>query len=266
MNRWISLLVVAVFCLCSCHRSAPKGQSAQANDTLLYTYKVVKQRAPDCGDKADTSCTVAKVTYPFFPEQKILNDTVVGRLLGAYYTGDKPDTSLQQQVQKFIQFYNYDTTRNADHPNVFYTLESSATVVRQDSSLVTLQIDRYTYDGGAHGSDYTCFINWDIKAAKTIRLGDVLSPGNEEKLRIIAEKIFRKQEKLSDTGPFTSYSFTGSKFALNNNFLITPIGISFLYNEYEIKPYSEGQTTLLIPYSQIKSLLRPGTVISQYIR
>ncbi|MFB9841683.1 DUF3298 and DUF4163 domain-containing protein [Mucilaginibacter ginsenosidivorans] len=232
----------------------------------MYTYKVVKQRASDCGDKPDTSCTVAKVTYPFFPDQKVLNDTVVKRLLIAYYTGDKPDSSLQQQTQKFIQFYNYDTTRNADHPNVFYTLESSATVVRQDSSLITLQIDRYTYDGGAHGSDYTGFINWDTGANKKIELGDILSPGNEENLRAIAEKNFRKQEKLSDTGSFTNYSFKGRKFALNNNFLVTPIGISFLYNEYEIKPYSEGQTTLLIPYMQIKSLLRTNTVISQYIR
>ena len=48
--------------------------------------------------------------------------------------------------------------------------------------------------------------------------------------------------------------------------MITPTGLSFLYNEYEIKSYAEGQTTLFIPYTQIKSLLRPKTVVSQYLK
>ena len=55
-------------------------------------------------------------------------------------------------------------------------------------------------------------------------------------------------------------------FALNDNFLVTPVGIRFLYNEYEIKSYAEGQTELLIPYNKIKSLLRPQSVVSQYLK
>ena len=57
-----------------------------------------------------------------------------------------------------------------------------------------------------------------------------------------------------------------NQFALNNNFLITPLGLRFLYNQYEIKPYSAGQTVLFIPYAKIKSLLLPHTVVSQYIK
>ena len=269
MNRWFILLAAFLMGLFACHRSPSGGNKAvTTKDTLVYTYNTVKERATDCGKKPDSSCTVAKVTYPVFANQKSLNDTVIGRLLSAYYTGDKPDSSLKQQTHKFIQFYNYDTTRNADHPDMFYTLESSATVVRQDSGLVTIQIDRYTNDGGAHGSDYTGFINWNTKENKRITLEDILVPGYNERLTTIVEKAFRAQEKLSDTASMGSMyaMIKNGKLVLTHNFLVTPVGITFLYNEYEIKPYSEGQTTLPITYTQIKSLLRPNTVLKQYIK
>jgi len=63
-----------------------------------------------------------------------------------------------------------------------------------------------------------------------------------------------------------NHFFKGDKFALNDNYLITPLGIRFLYNPYEIKPYAAGTTDLFIPYDKIKSLLRPNTVITQYIK
>jgi len=98
-------------------------------------------------------------------------------------------------------------------------------------------------------------------------LPDVFAEGYTTKLTAAAEKIFRAQEKLSDTASLANgYMFKDGKFVLNNNFLVTPIGIRFLYNEYEAKPYSDGPTEILIPYTQIKPLLRSNTVISQYIK
>lgn len=148
-----------------------------------------------------------------------------------------------------------------------YNLNIDLSVLRQDSSLTTLLLKGYSYLGGAHGGSLISFINWNTKANKKIALSDIFMDGYQEKLRQVAEQIFRKDEKLSDTASLANdYFFKDSKFALNNNFCITPIGIRFLYNEYEIKPYSAGTTSLFIPYEQIESLLRPNTVVSQYIR
>lgn len=265
--RNIFWLAPAAF-LCSCNWGVPHSSKPDiTKDTLVYNYKIIKDRASDCGNKADSACSVAKITYPLFSSQATLNDTIASRLLNSYFTGKVPDNNLQQQADNFIKAYETDTTRKTDHTDsVIYTLESNAAVIRQDSSLVTVQIDRYVYDGGAHGSDYTSFVNWDSKANKKIGLDDILKPGFHEQLTAIAQKIFRTDEKLGENAPLTNYFFKDAKFSVNNNFLITPIGLRFLYNEYEIKPYSDGQTELLIPYVQIKSLLKAHTVISQYTK
>jgi hypothetical protein len=261
------LWVVIAGCLFACQWGVPhnKTKPAITIDTLVYSYKTIKERASDCGNKPDSSCTVAKITYPVFVDRNALNDSVINKLTRAYYNG-KPANTVDEQAKSFVKFYEDDAAGKADHPEAPYTLESNAAVIRQDSGLVTIQVDRYAYTGGAHGSDYTGFINWSTKDNKAIQLSDILKDGYRDKLTPVGEKIFRAQEKLSDTGSLANYLFANGKFTLNNNFLVTPIGIRFLYNEYEAKPYSEGPTELLIPYVQIKSLLRPNTVISQYIK
>ena len=256
--------------LFSCGRNAQKNGDASgtnkthgAKDTLVYAYQTIKERAADCGNKPDSSCTVAHITYPYFTSQSALNDTITNRLLAINNIGEKPDKNLHEQAKNFIQAYMNDSLRKSN-PGMVYSLESSATVVRQDSSLTTIQIDRYLFAGGAHGSTFTGFINWDSNANKSIKLDDILVDDYRDKLAPIAEKIFHDQDTTILDNNFSMVK--NGKLVLTSNFLVTPIGLSFLYNEYELKPYSEGQTTILIPYVQIKPLLRPNTVISQYLK
>lgn len=259
------VLLVAIIAS-SCQWGVPHNtKPAITKDTLIYTYQTIKERTQDCGNKPDTACTTAEITYPVFKSQNALNDSIISRLLSVNSIGEKPYADLHQQAKSFIKAY-LDDISPKKKSDLVYTLESNATVVRQDSSLTTVQIDRYLFTGGAHGNTYTGFINWNTKASKKISLNDILANGYNENLTAAAEKIFRRDEKLSDTASLKNYFFKDKKFKLNDNFLITPVGLRFFYNEYEIKPYVEGSTELLIPYTDIRSLLRPNTVISQYIK
>lgn len=260
------LFLASISGLSSCMWGVPKQQKAGiTKDTLTYAYHTIKERAPDCGAKPDSSCTIVKFKYPVFNSQSVLNDTVTHKLLSLFAT-NKTDNDLPQFIKHFMTGY-LDYKKHDPRSSMIFTLDSHAKLLRQDSSLTTLEISGYTFQGGAHGSTIVTFINWNTKSEKNIALNDILVNGYEDKLNKIAERIFRKQENLSDTASLASnYFFKGNKFALNNNFSITPLGIRFLYNQYEIKPYAAGQTDLFIPYGQIKSLLLPNTVVTQYTK
>jgi len=251
----------------ACQWGGPvKVAPAITTDTLQYTYKTVKQRAADCGNSPDSACTVANIVYPIFDGQAALNNMIASGLLSQVGLGKKPDSSLQQLLDHYFTLYNGEKA-NGHNADMFYILRSNVYVVRQDSSLLTLQFSEKGYFGGAHGNMSTLFLNWNSKSGKKIQLSDILVNGYEEPLNQIAETIFRKDEKLTPTAPLSpDYFFDKGKFKLNDNFMITPLGLRFLYNEYEIKPYSAGQTGLNIPYSEIRSLLRPNTVVTQYIK
>lgn len=172
------------------------------------------------------------ISYPVFKNQPVLNDS-----LNSYLTNKK----------------------GAGHNGLH------AVVLRQDSNLTIIEINEITPDAGKSGKNtITHFINWNTKKTKSIKLSDILADQYSDQLNKIAETIFRKNENLSTSASLSGYSFKNSRFTLNDNFLITPIGLKFLYNSGEAKPDSYGQVVLFIPYSQILNLLRPNTVVDQY--
>lgn len=260
--------ILVGFALASCQWSVkPKEDKQTVKDTLAYTYKTIHERAADCGNKSDSGCTVVKISYPFFDSAKALNNLINVDLANLFSINKKADSTVEQMTKNFLQLYA-DFRHSDPKSAMFYTLNSYAKVIYQDSNLTTLEIGGYIFRGGAaHGDALITFVNWDIKAKKDLRLGDIFAAGYRNELNAVAERIFRKDEKLSDTSSLArDYFFKGNKFALNYNFSATPIGLKFVYNQDEIKPYAAGITELFIPYSSIKHLLRPNTVVSQYIK
>lgn len=268
MKNIIRLCFACVgFAFASCQWGVPsKKINETVKDTLAYTYKTIHERAADCGNKPDSTCTVVKVKYAVFTGQKILNDSVTRKLTSMFAMDGKPDSSVELMSKNFLKTYT-DFRKTDPRSAMYFTLDSHAKVLMQDSGITTLEVGGYNFQGGAHGASATFFINWNTKDNKSITLDDLFVADYPDKLKAIAERIFRKEEKLSDTSSLArDYFFKDNKFALNNNFSVTPIGLKFIYNQYEIKPYAAGITELFIPYSQIKSLLRPNTVVSQYIK
>lgn len=123
----------------------------------------------------------------------------------------------------------------------------------------------YQFSGGAHGSEGSILLPIDLRSGSVLHLNDILKPGAERKLKAVGEKLFRKangigaKEKLSDAG----YSFEEGKFFLPENFYVRPDGLKFKYQQYEIAPYAMGAPELVIPYSEIRDLIRMDSPISK---
>ncbi|MBW7872238.1 MAG: DUF3298 domain-containing protein [Ignavibacteria bacterium] len=124
-----------------------------------------------------------------------------------------------------------------------------------------------TYLGGAHGGFIIGYSNFSFPDLKPIHLDDVLVAGYSEKLTKLGEKIFRDLKGLTaDFSLEGSYWFKDDKFHLNDNYIFTKTGISFLYNEYEIASYAEGITEFEIPYSAIKDLIKKDGPLAKFAK
>jgi len=51
------------------------------------------------------------------------------------------------------------------------------------------------------------------------------------------------------------WDFEPEKFILNNNFALTPTGVLFQFNRYEIGAGALGAPVLFIPFSKIEDLI-----------
>ncbi len=245
------------------------GNTSGSTDTVVYTYQNFKQRDTTCGNNPDSACTIVKVTYPEFKGMDVLNDSIARKVIG--YFAVKPnrsDSSYDQLAANFISVY-HNFKKVQPKSTLYYLIDAKAKVLKQDSALLTLKISGYTYHGGGHGVEYTAYMNWDTKANKPVSLSDIFAKNYADSLNKIGEQIFRKNEKLADTARLyngRTYFFRDNKFALPDNYIIGEKGITFLYNVYTIKPYAAGKTELFIPYKDIKHLLRPNSVVNQYMK
>jgi hypothetical protein len=235
------------------------------NNTLQYSYTTVKEKAPTCPANTDNGCSIIKFLYPVFKDEASLNDTVTHKLAVMFPVFNNTRTNFHDIAKSFFVRYKSFLTVDPQKP-ALYPLSEYAKVVKQENGLTTIETGGYLL-AMAHPVSNISFINWDTKTHKKIVLDDLLKPGYKDSLNRVAEVIFRKNEGLTNEASLApKYNFKGNKFTLNNNFIITPVGLRFLFNEGEIKAREEGFVIIVIPYATIQSSLKPQTVVAQYYR
>ena len=130
----------------------------------------------------------------------------------------------------------------------------------------TLAIESNGYTGGAHGYDTVGYTNVAIATQKKLTLRELFLPGTEGKFKEIAETYYRLEHDLRPAQPLTDDDWFENRFVLAENFAITPRGLYFLYNQYEIKPYAVGRTSFFLPYGAVRDLIDPKGPLAFAIR
>lgn len=149
-------------------------------------------------------------------------------------------------------FKKYET--ESDHSFVWeLKINSEIDVTLQD--YVQLKQKGFFYFGGAHPNT----IMTDRFIAKvdgrTLLLKDIVK--DTKQFNQIAEKYFRIERDLKPTDELkTDFWFKDGLFECNDNFTISPKGITFTFNSYEVAPYSFGPTVFMVPMNEIQSLLK----------
>jgi predicted AAA+ superfamily ATPase len=54
-------------------------------------------------------------------------------------------------------------------------------------------------------------------------------------------------------------------FELNDNWFLSPEGLGFSFDPYEIGPYAAGFIELVIPYSKLKAWVKPGSALARIV-
>lgn len=229
-------------------KSQPDGSTDVVRiDTLPYTterYRQASEHVMTTMEATDTTAFVA--SYPVFNEPAL--DEIIRYALTHSDTAD-----VASAAAEFIAAYDEWVTESG----VAHSWYNAQNIVVQQNtpSYVALVSDAQSYTGGAHGNYHTRFIHYDTYQKKEILLTDWVSPERMNELTAIAERIFRTSEGLTPDQALDDYFFEGGRFSLPDNFYIAGGQLHFLYNIYEIKPYSEGQSTLSVPLDEVAHLM-----------
>jgi len=127
----------------------------------------------------------------------------------------------------------------------------------RSSGLTVVELTTYQYfTGSAHGITATQFLNWDNNEQKVLGLADILRPGQDDNyvqaLEAAHKQWMQGRSEIDDTERW----LRTWPFQPSDNFAFTDQGLVVKYDSYEIAPYSSGQPEILIPYNQLKGIVR----------
>ncbi len=220
-----------------------------------------------------------QLLYPSaFDKQEVL-DKVQQQILTYAFDSSYAMLSPQQAVDTFAYetFENFkafiskhiNSQETKANPLILHNekWEMSTMVVYNDKQILSYELDRSTFAGGAHGMDITQYLTFDLKTGDLISERDIFEDGYEARLstlmrqQIMKDNGFESEEQMLNNGFFMAENINP-----NENFCVSDSGITYIFNPYEIGAYYLGQTEVTIPYKSIRSVLKTESPISDLIK
>lgn len=181
-----------------------------------------------------------------------LNDKSVAQKINLLIT--KTITGKASGIQAVKNYVNQVKEANAAdlEENLF---QETVTCSVKDSSknflCLGIASDYYAL-GAAHGSFTMNFINFDLTTGNKITLDELIEPSNFRALKALAKKKFLQQN--GEEGWW--FTTEDQPFELAEVFALERKGIRFIYQQYEIGPYSAGLPEVFLSKEDVKSLLK----------
>ncbi len=124
------------------------------------------------------------------------------------------------------------------------------------SRYICMILTEWTYTGGLHGIYWSAYFVFDKKTGEQLEIDQIFPLSYMPKLTKMAEKELRRLYGVSRLETYEDKGLFLKEFYLPDNFLITDKALIFLYNVYEIAPFSDGGITLEIPLSKLASMAK----------
>lgn len=139
-------------------------------------------------------------------------------------------------------------------------------VVFASDELVSIlfYVDGYNW-GAAHGIHHPVTLNFDLKAGREIRLAQLFRPGSDYLRRIAAlcDEDLRRQFPDGYPGGYSLGSADGYTSGVApkpenyKSWVVTRGGLVFIFEEYQVVSYADGEPKVLIPFDRLREVIDP---------
>ena len=123
---------------------------------------------------------------------------------------------------------------------------------------IVYRLDYMVDYGGAHPNRYSRFLNYDIGNNRVLDFADIFKAGTDSTLLTAVHRALQLKYFAPDDSTLAANSgiFT-DQLTVSRNVLLDDDGITFVYNPYDIAPWSAGTISVTIPAWVLSRQLTP---------
>ena len=190
-----------------------------------------------------------------------LNDLLWSELVKNDF-GENVSKTRDQMLSKYKTIWNDVKESLEKEPELGFSSNTWMIFVGQKEKLATFAIRYYSYTGGAHGLGGSEYLTIDMTTHKVLTLSDIIEQKKLPEVKELLWNFYTRSGRIKDEDAFTKKT----DFDVSKNFYLAHDGIHFIYDEYEIASYAEGEQDLVISWGllQLENLLMPDFVKQKY--
>jgi hypothetical protein len=219
-----------------------------ASDVPRYRVVSLVAKKPDCQGELCPSITYKKLS---FEGHERFNAFLDRSLLGL----GQVDTSQTKTNANFANFAAQFWKTAEDR----YEIVLGAEVRRATPSVIVIELQSYLYSGGAHGMSSMQYVNWVPKVDKILTLNDMVLRGRMKAFEAVLKKQYMKWLETNEFAQADKEGYSKMwPFQLSDNAALMQDGIAVTFDHYVLGPYALGMPTILLPYSELKGIIKRG--------
>ncbi len=194
---------------------------------------------------------------------------LIAKVFGEQYNSIPVDSLIPKYVDKLHKNYlrDYDeafqeSVKKSGGINLSNEINIDGVSLYLDEKILSYSYESYAYLGGAHGNSNRMIYNYDLTNAHPIKERDLFIPEYKALLtQLIKDQILEQSAEIGSVADLNDLNFWEDEIKPNDNFYISDEGLVYIFNPYEIAPYSMGQTEVTLPYEKLKPLLKKGNTL-----
>lgn len=223
--------------------------------------------------KTDSKSPIAEIELTLiYPTSEYISPAVtdsvekfiVDSFFGAGFSIKSPDSMLVRFEEEYLSNYikqNKDWYSSGASFNWEKVINMS--VIYNSNYMLCLEYLVYGYTGGSHGMTNISYDIIYLDDGRLLTYADIFDESIEGKLSELLTKQLRDDYKIPDDVPLKEAGFFVDKVDPNHNIYVNGNGVGFLYNSYEIAPYSQGATHIYLQWDQLQGVVKKGTPVYQ---
>ena len=190
-----------------------------------------------------------------------LNDLLWSELVKNDF-GENVSKTRDQMLSKYKTIWNDVKESLEKEPELGFSSNTWMMFVGQKEKLATFAMGYYSYTGGTHGVEGNEYLTVDMTTHKVLTLPDIIDQKKLPEVKELLWSFYTNFGSTKDEDAFTKKT----DFDVPENFYLAHDGIHFIYHEYEIASYAEGEQDLVIPWAwlQRENLLTSDFVKQKY--
>ena len=272
MKKKIAMLVICMVTSASM-LACTKPAESQDTDTTEVTEEQIQSE--ESTEKEDSSSSAPE--YAFSSVEAEGYDYFEGSVQCLEITDDNHSelkSAIDDYFSDIVENFNVgieDMNEEAKQQNeemgedeyeMKYSDNITVDIKRCDNKVLSFILNDYVYMGGAHGGGSFTGVSFDVETGKQIALDDlgdansIRDTSKEYILNTIATSSDEAKASLFDDDVI-NYKDTIDELFSNGNqpeFYLDTLGITFIFQQYDIAPYAAGMISFTVPYSEYEEI------------